>query len=159
MERGGGGNTRAVHLELGQRPLHPGQRAGPVRRPHHHLGQQRVVVRRDRRALPVAGVHPGPGAGRRAERLEHARRGREAAGRVLGIDPALDRRSGQGDVPLRHAQRLPGGDADLLLHEVASIDFLRDGVLHLDACVHFHEVKVPVLIDQKFNRSCVLVSN
>jgi hypothetical protein len=54
-------------------------------------------------------------------------------------------------------KRLARGDADLFLYEVASINFLRDGVLHLDARVHFHEVKVPGLIDQKFNRSRILV--
>ena len=36
---------------------------------------------------------------------------------------------------------LAGGDADLFLHQVAAVDFLRHAMLDLDAGVHFHEIK------------------
>ena len=44
-------------------------------------------------------------------------------------------------------KRLPGGDTDLFLHKIARIHFLGDRVFHLDARVHFHEIKVPLLIN------------
>ena len=49
----------------------------------------------------------------------------------------------------RHMRRksLAGRDADLLLYQVATVNFLCDGVLNLDACVHFHEIKTAIIID------------
>ena len=42
---------------------------------------------------------------------------------------------------------------DLLLHEVVIDYFFRDGMLHLNTGVHFHEVEVTVFVDQEFYRS------
>ena len=77
----------------------------------------------------------------------------EVACRVLGVDAALDRRArAVGDVSLI-AQRLAGGDADLLLHEVDAGHHLGHRVLDLDAGVHLHEVERPVLVEQELDRA------
>src|SRR3712207_8920564 len=47
-------------------------------------------------------------------------RGQEIAGRVLGVDAALDRPAGKAHVPLPEAQGLPRRDPDHLLDEVRS---------------------------------------
>ena len=49
---------------------------------------------------------------------------------------------------------------DLLLDEVAAIDFLSDGMLHLNAGVHLHEVEVfALVIDEVLDGSSVLVAD
>ena len=50
--------------------------------------------------------------------------------------------------PSRHRQRLPGGDADLLFHEIDAGHFLGHRVLDLDARVHLHEVELAVLKEE-----------
>ena len=37
------------------------------------------------------------------------------------------------------------GHLDLLLYKIAAVDFLGDGVLNLDAGVHFDEIEVTVI--------------
>ena len=54
---------------------------------------------------------------------------------------------------------LASSDADLFLHEITPVHFLSNCVFHLDTGVHLHEIKAPVLIDQKFNRACILITN
>ena len=56
-------------------------------------------------------------------------------------------------------ERLAGGDLDLLLHDIHPIRFLGDSMLHLNARIHFHEIKAPVMVDQKFNCSGIFVAN
>src|SRR5262249_53537899 len=50
------------------------------------------------------------------------------------------------------AQRLPGGDANLLPDEIQPSDRFGHRVLDLDSCVHFDEVIAAVGIDEKFHR-------
>ena len=57
------------------------------------LGDHRVVLGRDHVAFGHARVDPDPGPGRQHQRLDRARRRSEAALRVLGVEPGLDRRS------------------------------------------------------------------
>ena len=59
-----------------------------------------------------------------------------------------------------HAVRelLARGDLDLLLHQIDAVRFLGDGVLHLDAGVHLHEVVVPLVVHEELDRAGVLRS-
>ena len=79
-------------------------------------------------------------------------RGKEPARDVLRVDPALDRVTAQHDVVLRKRQRLPGGDEDLLPHDVDPRHRLRHRVLDLDARVHLQEVVRPVRSEQPLDR-------
>ena len=54
-------------------------------------------------------------------------------------------------------KRLPRGDLELLLDQIATVDFLRDGMLDLDAGVHLHEVKVAGVVDQELDGAGILV--
>src|SRR5512132_2374110 len=90
-------------------------------------------------------------------KIDAARRCLEVVGGIFGIDTAFDRVQPRFRARDVRRKRLARGDAYLLLDEVASINLLRDGVLYLDTCVHFHEIKTPVAVEQKFNRSRVLV--
>ena len=59
------------------------------------------------------------------------------------------------DILLRVAQLPSARDADLLLDDIDAGDHLRDGMLHLQAGVHFEEIKILILIHKKFNRARV----
>src|SRR5438094_3202767 len=49
------------------------------------------------------------------------------------------------------------GNTDLFLHQIASVNLLRDGVLDLDASVHLDKKEMAVLIDQELDCSRVFV--
>ena len=76
-----------------------------------------------------------------------ARGGHEGLG-VFGVDAALDGVAGEFDVGLGVAQRLAGGDADLLAHQVDAADHFGDGVFDLEAGVHFDERELAVLVEE-----------
>ena len=90
------------------------------------------------------------------ERAHPARRRHEGFG-VLGIDPALNRMAVEHDVLLRVAERVAGGDADLLAHQVHAADHLGDRMLHLQAGVHLDEGELLVLI-QELQRAGIAVA-
>ena len=54
---------------------------------------------------------------------------------------------------------LSGGNLDLLLDQVASVDFLGDRMLDLDARVHLHEIEMTVIIHEKLNSARIGVSD
>jgi hypothetical protein len=124
----------------------------PVGGPDDELAEQRVVVRGDRVALPVAGVEPGPRPVGHLQDVEPAGCRGEAPGGVLGIDPALDGRTAGDDVGLGQLQAPAGGDQDLLADEVHAGEQLGDRVLDLDPGVHLHEVGRPGAVDQELHR-------
>ena len=96
----GGGHARDARLADG--PEHAPASRLAVGGPHDQLGDEVVVVLRDRVAGLVAGIEADARARRLVERGQGAGRGREppAAG-VLGVDPDLD------GVPVA-ARRRPG---------------------------------------------------
>ena len=134
----------AVDLCALERGGEPAQRRVAGRRPGHHLGQHRVVVGADLVAGHEPGVEPDPGARERAERdvVRHLEAGEPAAlrlpvaGRVLGVEPDLDRVPGRLR-GRRHAAAL--GHQQLLLHEVETGHQLGDRVLDLQPGVGLEE--------------------
>ena len=125
-------------------------RAEPVGRVGHELGDHRIVVDGDFPALEDAGVVAHGDAApfafrRRAVFDQAARRRQEAARRILGVDAALDRPAVQLHVGLLQAQLLAGGDPDHLLDQVDAGDELGHRMLDLQARVHLEEIKAAVL--------------
>ena len=104
-----------------------------------HLGDHRIVVRRDLAARLDAGVDPDAVALEEFQRGELAGRRQEAALGILGIEPRLDRVAAQRHVVLRQRQRLAGGDAKLPFDQIVPGDALGDRMLDLQPRVHFHE--------------------
>jgi hypothetical protein len=136
-------------IELVERPQQPLAGLLPVAAPHDQLGDEVVVVLADLVALGVAGVEaherpvgdlePGDGAGGGEE---------AAAARVLGVDPGLHGVAPELDVVLGERERVAGGDAQLLGHEVEAGDGLGDRVLDLEAGVHLEEEELAVLVQE-----------
>ena len=89
--------------------------------------------------MAIAGVDPDAGSARPAQGGDRARGGQEAAGRVLGVDPALDGVAAHGHVVLGQAERLAGRHPQLGGDDVDAGDLLGDRVLDLDAGVHLQE--------------------
>src|SRR3546814_13179923 len=65
---------------------------------------------------------------------------------VLGGDAAFEGVAGKRDVALREVERQPGGDADLLAHQIDAGDRLRDRMLDLQAGVTLDEIELAVLV-------------
>ena len=103
------------------------------------FGQHRVVEGADLRPGLDAGLHPDPGSGVELEALDAAHARQVAAGRVLGVQPDLDRVARPGDLPLGERQGLAGSDTHLPLDEVEAGDLLGHRMLDLQARVHLQE--------------------
>ncbi|VXB48264.1 hypothetical protein MICRO11B_280021 [Micrococcus luteus] len=136
MERHHGGH--AVDAQLGQGVAGAGDGLGAVLAPHDELGEQGVVLARHHGAGADARVHADPGAGGGLERVDRAGHGQEAVRRVLSVEAELEGVAARRRV-LGDAQRLAGGDAELLAHQVHAEDLLGDRMLHLQAGVHLQE--------------------
>src|SRR6056297_3011233 len=82
------------------------------------------------------------------KRLKQTRRGSKIMKYILSIDSALDSmhfwRITLG------ANLVAGSYFDLLFDEVVIDHFLRHGMFHLNSGIHLHEIKVSVLIHEKF---------
>src|ERR1700746_3687029 len=110
MKRDGGVNALDDdHLKSTRHAL---ASLGPVFAPHDKLGDQRIIIRRDRsfRVCGCIDAHPRPA--RWMKGSVPARRGGELL-RMLGVDAALDRVSAVYDWPLQHISHLcSDGDHD-----------------------------------------------
>ena len=131
---------RALDDVLLERAQHPASRVVAIDVVDDQLRDERVVEARHLVARADARVDAYADSRRLTVRGDPARARQEAFRRILGVDPALDRMAAEHDVLLRDGQPLPGGDEDLLPHEVEPRDHLRDRVLHLDPGVHLEEV-------------------
>ena len=53
---------------------------------------------------------------------------------------------------------MSGGDGDLKFDEVEAGDLFGDGMLDLEARVHFEEIKIEICVDEKFDGACIGVA-
>ena len=156
-------SSAAMHVQVGHHPVDGApvqgaaqrrERLAAVRAVPDDLGEQRVVVRRHRRAGLEVRVDPDPGARGEHRAGDRPRAGQEVPAGVLGVDPALDRVPGERDVLLRSAQRPALGDRDLLGDDVEAGDRLGDRVLDLDAGVDLEEVELLAFrVDEELDRA------
>ena len=128
-----------------ERARQAGPRLAAVPAPGDHLGDHGVELRRD----DVAGSHAGVDADARArgqgQVLDLARRGREAAVRVLGRQPGLDGVAADRRRPGRDVrQQAAGGDVQLQLDDVDAGGHLGDRVLDLQPGVDLEERQQPL---------------
>ena len=82
----------------------------------------------------------------------------EAIGGVFGVDTQLYGVALGLYGLLCPSHLLPSRDTNLFLNDVDARAHLCDGMLHLDAGVHFKEIEVQVLVDEKLHRACVAVT-
>ena len=100
------------------------------------------------------------GLAARREGRERAGGGQEPGAGVLGVEAGLDGVAGERDVVLPVAERLAGGDAQLLAHQVDAGDLLGDRVLDLQPGVHLEEEELAGgVVDQELDRAGRLVAD
>ena len=92
-------------------------------------------------------------------KIDAAGRRLKVVGGIFGVDAALHGVEAWDCAHNIRRKRLASGDADLLFYEIASINLLGNRVFHLNACVHFHEIKMFILIQQEFDCARVLVAD
>jgi len=106
-------------------------------------------------ALNNARLHPdvrAPALNRgRPQVLQRAGARHEVAGGILGVDARLKRPPTLLDLLLGEGQTLASRHADLPLDEVRAGEHFGDGVLHLQARVHLHEVEVLALVHDELD--------
>ena len=56
-------------------------------------------------------------------------------------------------------ERLTGGDPDLFLYQITTVNLFRDGVFDLDTGIHLDEIEMSIRINQKLNRARILVAD
>ena len=79
---------------------------------------------------------------------------------ILGVDTAFNSVSGHADVALCDAQPLAAGDAEHLIDDVDAGDHFGDGMLDLDARVHFDEEEFAGrLIVEEFERTRAAIAD
>ena len=130
--------------QLVQGTRHPVDGLEAGRGPDDELGEQRVVEQADLVARFDPAVPAHPGAARGAQVLDPAGGGQEPVGGILAGDPALHGPAPRVEPARGHAHRLPGGDPELLPHQIHAVDQLGHRVLDLDPGVHLEEVEAAV---------------
>ena len=106
------------------------------------LGDHRVVVGGDLAALADPRVPADTAAAPGPEELQRAGDGEVVVGGVLGVEPHLDRMSGDRDVVLAQREPFAVGDQQLEPHQVPPRHLLGHGVLDLQTGVHLEEREV-----------------
>ena len=125
------------HGGLGHRATQPRKRLVAGAAEGDDLGDHRVEVGGDAVALADAGVHPDARTRRQLEQRDPARRRREVAVGVLGVEPGLDRVAHLGRLVALEAAA--GRDVDLRLDQVDVRGRLGDRVLDLQPGVDLEE--------------------
>ena len=116
------------------------RRAGPrPRRSASRSASRRTAGSSSPPRRSVSTRTPGPSGGRK--RVDRPGRGREVARRILGVDPDLDRVARAAARARSATSGSPGGDAQLLAHDVDPGHELGDGMLDLEARVQLDEVE------------------
>ena len=78
-------------------------------------------------------------------------------GRIFSIDPKLYYMPFKFDIFLFIRNFLSHGNFELLLNKINSCQLFSHCMLHLNACIHFHEVEIKIFIQQKLNRTCRVI--
>src|SRR3990167_1968238 len=111
------------------------------------FSNQGVIIRRDFVAAVNVRVHADARAAWRMEISDRAWRWGKGAW-VFCVDTALNGMSANGNVLLCVSQFFPACNPQLFFHQVNARHQFRNGVLNLNARIHFNEVKVFVLIKE-----------
>ncbi len=156
----------AANAEFAQSAVHALASVRELAAPGGHFYQERIVERRDHRAaIGGRAVEADSEARRRTIGMDLAVVGNEIVGWIFGGDAALQREAMHrdvrlgGQVDLRAVQSEVLRDLDLAAHDIDASHHLGDGMLHLNAWIHFDEIPAAgVGIHQEFDSSSVSVS-
>ena len=128
------------------------------------LGDHGIIEHRDFAAFVDAGIvaHRNAVAGRLLRwpvAHETPDRGQKTAIGIFSVDAALDRPTLQLHIGLLEGQLFAGGDPDHQLDQIEACDHLGDGMLDLQAGVHFQEEERTVLARDEFHGARAVVTD
>ena len=149
----------ADHLILTQRTSHAGNRRLSGRCRGDHLGDHRIVVRRNRISGVGMGIDANASATGGVVGLDLPCAGHEILFGILRVDTAFDRMQPGLCIDDMVGKMLSGSHLDLLLHKITTVDLFGHWVFHLNAGVHLHEVEVQVVIDEVLDGAGIVVSD
>ena len=122
----------ANNLIRRERAFQPPHGGFTIRSPNDQFGDHRIIVWCDRVALTHAGIHADLRSFDRLPKMhQRADRRQKIAGRVLGVNPRLDRVAALADRRRQPRQRLAGRNENLRADEVEAGHLLGDGMLDL----------------------------
>src|SRR4051812_29126673 len=98
-------------------------------------------------------VHAHPPAAWLIIHLDAARTWTKFVERIFRVDAALDGMTFKLDVSLLVTQWFAHGDHDLVTKQIDARHLLGNRMFHLDALVHFEEIKISLVIHNKLNRT------
>ena len=156
----------AADPKLPQRAVHALACLRQVCSPGRHFDQQRIVISSQNRArISRSAIQANTKTRRRTVGGNFSVVGRKIIRRIFGGDAALQRGTIQRNFFLRRQrqrrfmQMMPLRHQDLRAHQVDAGNHLRHGVLHLNARIHFDEIKLRgVHVIQKLHGPGVAVS-
>ena len=154
----GRGGLHALQTHVIQRTQATIHRLFPGQRPDNQLQTHGIEVRRNGVAGVNCRIHSHTGATRGVVASNLAERGEEVVLRVLGVDTELNGKALMVNIFLLDRQRQARSNADLFAHYVDAGDLLGNGVLDLNAGIHFHEIHF-AFGEQKLHRAGVLVTH
>ena len=64
-----------------------------------------------------------------------------------------------GNLILRKGQRFTARNAQLFLDDIDASRHFGYRMLHLDTCVHFHEIETLFGIDEELDRTCICIAD
>jgi len=158
LEVEGDGGFDGGDVEFAEGALHGGDGFGSGGAVDDEFADHGIVVGGDAVAGVGVGVDADAWAAGEAEFLDQAGGGSEISRRVFGVDAAFDGVAELGDVALFDGEGHPRGDADLFFDQVDAGDLFGDGVLDLDAGVHFQQIEVLFFVDEVFDGAGVDVA-
>ena len=142
-----------------QCPRHAVDTRGAVGGSGDDLGDHGIVVRRDRVTGVGMRIDANAATTGGIVKIDIAGAGLEIFFWILSIDAALDGMSTRLGVDDVRAEMFACGDLNLVLHEITTIDLFGDRVFDLNAGVHFHEVEIPVIVDEILDGAGILISD
>ena len=142
-----------------ERVLQPFDRRRAIGCPDDQLRNHRVVVDRDFVTLLHARIdaHVLRGGGK-AQARQASRRRQEAALRIFGVQPRLDRMAAARDCRLLERQPFARGDTQLPFDEVEPGDHFGDRMLDLQARVHLEEIELGA-VEQELDRAGAAITD
>ena len=118
---------------------------------HHQLGQHGVVINGHFLAFFYAVIHADTGACGRCIPVQGPRIGEETGTCILRVNANFYGVPEDVQVFLFEGEGVAFSDADLFAHEVDIGNALRNGVFHLQACIHLQEIEPHLVVQEKFH--------
>ena len=138
----------ALEQHFGQRTFHAGRCLPAVSAKRHELANHAVIKRWDMISLINGSVYADANTAGQMHGLNGART--RTKFRVLCIDAALNRMSQHRNILLHKVQLFARCNTQLPSNQIQTGNFFRNTVFYLNAGVHLAEIKILLVIHQKF---------